>query len=417
MTTLLYILLTLLLLSIMVVIHELGHFLFAKLFKVTVLEFSVGMGPAIFTTKKKNKKEKNKAENKDLPFDISSEYKPNDDTHKKDEDSVSSEENAENSDGEEESDGGDPSQSIPEKTVFSVRAFPIGGFVSMAGEEGTSDDPNAFCNKKAWQKLIISIAGPLMNIILGIVCMLGMVLIEANMSDGIFASTTVYEFATEYSDGTPFESVSDKCEDPLKAGDKIIKVGSAYVFTGNDVNYEILNKGFEPIDLLVERNGEKILLKDVSFPTTENQGVSFGVRDFIFYGEKASFSTVMRHTFARSLSSIKMVLDSIVSLVDGRYGFESVSGPVGVSGAVGEAAKAGGTTLLYLFIIITMNLGVFNLLPLPALDGGHIIFHLIELITGKPIKKEIADTINGVGFILLMALALIITFKDILNLF
>ena len=112
-----------------------------------------------------------------------------------------------------------------------------------------------------------------------------------------------------------------------------------------------------------------------------------------------------------------MVIDSIVDMLTGRYGIDAVSGPVGVSSAVGDALKAGFYSVLYLFTLITMNLGIMNLLPLPALDGGHLIFHFYELIFRKPIKKEISGAVNVIGFMLLMALALFITVKDVLNLF
>jgi len=124
-----------------------------------------------------------------------------------------------------------------------------------------------------------------------------------------------------------------------------------------------------------------------------------------------------KHSVFRSLSTVKIITDSLADLIGGRYGADAVSGPVGMAGAVGEATKSGLTSILYLFTLITMNLGVFNLLPLPALDGGRLIFLIIEGIARKPIKREIEQTINTVGLMLLMALMLFITVKDIFNLF
>ena len=393
----LYIILTLVLLSIMVVIHELGHFLFAKLFGVKVLEFSVGMGPAIFTTK--NKKTKN-----DESFEISDKYKP--------EDTESSSDILEN--------GENTSETDSDKTAFSVRALPIGGYVSMLGEDGSSDDERAYCNKKPWQKILISFAGPAMNIILGILCMCLLVGMDA-WQGGMLASNTVAEFVTEVqnADGemVDFNSTSDKCENPLMIGDKIVKVDGVSIHTGNELVYEISHKAHEPIDLVVIRNGERITLDDVIFPTYETQGVTFGEIDFKVYGEKGSFANIFKHSFYRSFSTVKMVIDSIVDMFSGRYGIESVSGPVGVATVVEEAASAGFYSLLYLFTFITMNLGIFNLLPFPALDGGHLVFHFYELIFRKPVKKELEQTVNLIGIMVLMAFALFITCKDILNLF
>lgn len=386
MDTILYLLLTLLLLSIMVVIHELGHFLFAKLFKVTVLEFSIGMGPAIFTTKKKKNTETN----------IASSFRHGD------------EEN-------ELADVGENTSSSPEKqkTAFSIRALPIGGYVSMAGEDDASNDANAFCNKPVWQRFIITIAGAVMNVLLGILCMCLLVGIEttqyAQNGEGYLVSSTIHGFQEN--------STSDKGENPLMAGDTVIKVNGVYIHTGNELVYEIMNQGYEPIDLVVLRNGEEVILEDVTFPTEASSGTTFGNYDFVMRLEKADFGTVLKHAFFRSISTVKIITDSIGDLLGGRYGTEAVSGPIGMSGAVGEATKSGFSSILYLFILITMNLGVFNLLPLPALDGGRLIFLTIEGIARRPIKREIEQTINTVGIMLLMGLMLLITVKDVFSLF
>ncbi len=387
MNTLLYLLLTLLLLSIMVVIHELGHFLFAKLFRVTVLEFSVGMGPAIYTTKNR-KAGKQKKDGIEIADTFRSDAGESDDVPLN-KDALS--------------DGAET-----QKTVFSIRALPIGGYVSMAGEDDASTDANAFCNKPVWQRFIITIAGAVMNILLGVICMFTLVGIES-AQDGYLASNTIYGFQEN--------SISDKGESALMAGDTVIKVDGVRVRTGNELVYEIMNSGYEPIDLVVVRNGKETVLKDVVFPTESSAGATFGNYDFIMQAEKADFGTIMKHSFFRSFSTVKVIVDSLVDLIGGRYGADAVSGPVGMAGAVGEATKSGFNSILYLFTLITMNLGVFNLLPLPALDGGRLIFLVIEGIRRKPVKKEIEQTINTVGIMLLMALMLFITVKDIFNLF
>lgn len=395
--------LTILMLCVMVVIHELGHFLFAKLFGVKVHEFSIGMGPAIYTTKKK-KAEKKEKENSE-PFDLADSF------NYADRDKVAQNKPVAN----------DSSAEDDDKTAFSIRAFPIGGYVSMLGEDGSSSDPRAFCNKKPIQKIIISLAGPVMNFILGILCMCLLVGIEANINDGRVAGNTVGEFINESyeieGETYYFDSKSDECENPLMVGDKIIKVEDVRVHTGNEVVYEISHKAHNPIDITVIRNGEKIVLNDVVFPVAESEGIAFGDVDFRVYGEKLTFGGFVKHVFFRSFSTVKMVIDSIVDMLTGRYGIDAVSGPVGVSSAVGDAVSAGFHSALYLFTVITMNLGVMNLLPLPALDGGHLIFHFYELIMRKPVKKEFEQTVNVIGFMFLMALALLITVKDVLNLF
>lgn len=392
MNTILYLLLTLLLLSIMVVIHELGHFLFAKFFKVTVLEFSIGMGPAIYTTKNKKKKtEKSKGS-----IEMAGSFRQGD----------AGDELALNTDAL-------PGEPVTQKTDFSIRALPIGGYVSMAGEDEASEDVNAFCNKPVWQRFIITVAGAVMNVLLGILCMCLLVGIEttqyAQNGEGYLVSNTIYGFQEN--------STSDKCENPLMPGDTVIKVDGVYVHTGNELVYEIMNQGFEPIDIVVNRNGQEILLENVVFPTEENSGVAFGNYDFIMQLERADFLTVVKHSVFRSISTVKVITDSLGDFLGGRYGTEAVSGPVGMAGAVGEATKSGFSSILYLFILITMNLGVFNLLPLPALDGGRLIFLIIEGIARKPIKREIEQTINTIGLMALMALMLMVTVKDVFSLF
>jgi len=386
----------------MIVIHEFGHFLFAKLFKVTVLEFSIGMGPAIFTTgrkKKKKQQDKNLIGNTFYSDPNSSTIVANSDTIQTDTVSDNEKDTDQNSENQ---------QAIPEKTVFSIRAFPIGGYVSMAGEDEASVDKNAFCNKPVWQRLIITVAGAAMNILLGIICMFTLVGIESSQM-GYLASNTVDQFIEE--------ATSNQGPNALLSGDTVIKVEGVKVHTGNELVYEIMNSGYKPIDLVVIRDGKTITLEDVTFPTVSENGVAFGSYDFYVYREEASFKNILKHSFFRSFSSVKIIVDSLKDMITGRYGADAISGPVGMAGAVGTATQQGFSSLLFLFILITMNLGVFNLLPLPALDGGRIIFLLIELVFRKPVKKEIEQAVNTIGIILLLGLMLIITFKDVFTLF
>ena len=246
-----------------------------------------------------------------------------------------------------------------------------------------------------------------MNLLLGFICMSILVGMEGSIDR--LASNTIGGFREN--------SVSDKCESPLMAGDTVIKVDGVRVHTGNELIFEIMNSGYEPIDLVVIRDGEQITLENVVFPTETVSGATFGAYDFTVVREEVNFGSLTKHAFFRSFSTVKVILDSLVDLIGGRYGADAVSGPVGMAGAVGEATKSGFNSVLYLFTLITMNLGVFNLLPVPALDGGRLIFLIIEGIRRKPVKKEIEQGVNTVGIMLLMALMLFITVKDIFNLF
>ena len=339
--TFLYILLAIFIFGILILIHEAGHYLFARLFHVTVYEFAIGMGPKILShTSKKT------------------------------------------------------------GIAYSLRLLPFGGFVSMAGEDEESDDPNAFNKKPVWQRFIITAAGATVYLVAGILVM-GILVATAKA----LPSTTIHSF-DENSTSVQY----------LQAKDQIPAVAGPRVYTFNDLLYEIMRKGVEPIDITVKRDGTEITISDVVFPTITDSGVVFGNVDFIPYAEAKTPLAVLKHACVRSVSTIKMIWESLYDLVSGRYGMEAVSGPVGVTQAMTEAASTSLSSLVYLAVVISMNLGIMNLLPLPALDGGRLVFLLIEGIRRKPIPARIEGYIHFAGLAVLMLAMVLITFKDIIGL-
>lgn len=337
-----YILIAILSFGFLIFVHELGHFMFAKKFGVAITEFSMGMGPKLFSKKGK--------------------------------------------------DGVD----------YSIRLFPIGGYVAMEGEDEESDNPNAFNKKPAWQRFIIVIAGALMNIIVATIIIT--ILISTHEAYG---STTVSKFA----DGATSET------NGLCIYDEIIKINGSRVHTANELAYEIQRNGYKPVEITVLRNGEKIVLENVVFPQTVLEGVVFGVPDFSVLPEEKTFSSVVKNSFYTCKSTVKMIWESLFDLISGRYGAEHISGPIGVTGAITTAAKTSAYSLFYLIAVIAMNLGVFNLLPIPALDGASLLLLLVEMITKKKLPEKIEGTIKAIGFALLMLLAIMVSFKDIVCLF
>ncbi len=337
----LYILIAIFIFGFLIFIHELGHFLFAKKYGVAITEFSLGMGPKLFSKKGK--------------------------------------------------DGVD----------YSLRLFPIGGFVSMVGESEESDNPNSFNKKPAYQRFIITLAGAVMNLLIGV-----LVMIILTSTNERFGTTKIGEFSE---DATSSQY--------LLLEDEIIKVGNTKVHTASELSYEIMRKGYEPLTLTIIRNGDEIVINNVKFPTATSDGIVFGTMDFLVYGEDRSFSTIVKNSYYSCKSTIKMIWDSLYDLISGRYGMEQVSGPIGVTGAITNAAKTSTYSLFYLIVVISMNLGIFNLLPIPALDGGSLLLLIIEMIARRPIPQRIEYGIKALGFILLMGFALIITFKDIIFLF
>ncbi len=287
-------------------------------------------------------------------------------------------------------------------TEYSLRAFPIGGYVSMVGEDEENDSEDSFNQKPLWKRLLIIIAGPMMNILLSILIMFVLVISSKSL-----ISNVIYSFDDD--------ALSQSCG--LQAKDRIIKVENVPIHTGNELIYEIMHRGYKPLNLTVERNGDIILLDDVVFPAISESGTVFGEPDFKLYSESPTFSNLIKHSFYRSVSTIKMIWDSIIDLVVGRYGFEAVSGPVGVTETIGDAAASGFYNLVYIVVVISMNLGIFNLLPFPALDGGRLIFLIFEAIRRKPLNRDVEGMINFIGLIILFGIMIVVTFKDIITLF
>lgn len=348
--TALYWLLALLIFGFLIFIHEMGHYTTARLCGVKIYEFSIGMGPKILSR---------------------------------------------------------TSQKTGIK--YSLGIFPFGGYVSMAGEDEESDDPNALTKKPAWQRFIITLAGATMNLLLGMILVFSLV-----VSSSALGSTRIAVFADDsYYEKHEF---TDRSSSVLQVGDEILAVNGNRVHTANDMQYEIQHEGGTEIPVTVLRDGVKMTLS-VRFPAVTTQGVTLGVPDFLVEAEEKTVGNVLRHTYYQSASTVKMIWDSLVDMVSGKYGFEAVSGPVGVADAITDAAATDLTQLIYLVAVITINLGVVNLLPLPALDGGRLVFILIEMIFRRPVPPKYEGIVHFVGIVLLMILMVIVLFKDIFTIF
>ena len=202
----------------------------------------------------------------------------------------------------------------------------------------------------------------------------------------------------------------------LKVGDESLEVNGKKVRILDELSYEIMRKGNEPIDLLILRDGEEILLQNVVFPTESAEGQTLGLMDFKVNRMEKSFGKVMSYSWRKATLIVRMVWESIYDLITGRFSFGAVSGPIGISSAIGNAAKAGFTSLLYITVLISINLGVMNLLPIPALDGGRLVTQVIEMITRKKLPAKVEGIINGVGLMLLLGLSVVIMIKDAIQL-
>lgn len=444
-TTIALILIGVLLFELIIFIHEFGHFITAKKSGIKVNEFSLGMGPKIFSFGKG-------------------------------------------------------------ETKYSLRIFPIGGFCAMEGEDEESPEPRAFNNAKVWKRMIVVIAGAVMNIILGFVLMFVVV-----VQQDAYSSTEVQSFpATSFSsctglqsgdvikeingygistsmdfnypistaelktvDGSTLEIYKEDCGNNLYnmavslvqdknnklSDEQVSKVNELLSKSTNEIvkakskedAYSVYDNYYKKIndacgikdykvekiveketrkrytaDILVERNGEEKLLKNVQFftyTTKDNSDPQVSI-DFYVKPIEKTFASVISQTFKQTISTCKMIYASLGGLLTGKFGLKDMSGPIGIASAVTTVASeslssgfmSAVNSIIYVMMIITVNLGLFNMLPFPALDGGRFVFLIIEAIRGKSVPRKVEAIVNGIGMGLLILLMILITANDIFKL-
>ena len=330
-----------LLFLILIVIHEFGHFIAAKLLGVKVNEFAVGFGPRLFGFKGK-------------------------------------------------------------ETKYSFNLVPLGGYCAMEGEDENSTDSRAFCNKAPWRRFLIVVMGATFNLILGLI-IVAIILAPQKA----FASTTIAEFDEN--------AVSQ--QSGLMVDDKIVEIEGRKIFGIYDMNYAFTNVEDGTLDIKVVRDGKKVELKAVKFETEEADGITYLKWNFKVYGIKKTVGNYIEQTFSTTVSYCMIVWRSLFDLLTGKYGISAISGPVGVTVAIADAAKQSLMNILPIMALITVNLGIFNLLPVPALDGGRLVFILFEIIFRKKVPEKYENVIHTVGFMVLIAFMVLVALKDIIGLF
>lgn len=334
-------------LGVIILIHEFGHFIFAKKAGIYVYEFSIGMGPRIFKWTRKN-----------------------------------------------------------DETEYSIRLIPIGGFVQMAGEE-IEDDPDVpkdkkFSVKTFGQKFMTVIAGIMNNFLLAIF----LYFIIALFTGAPQNKAIVGEINKDYPAYTS----------GLQTGDRILKVEGKDASTYDTLALQLQVNNGEDITLEVERGGKtteiKLSPKLVKEDGKEIYRYGFAITDEFETGLFAS----IKYAFSKTFSLVHQMILIIAYLITGNLGINSLSGPVGIFGIVGTAANAGIWSVLNLVALLSVNVGFINLLPIPAFDGGRLLFIIIEKITGKSVDPKFENTVHAIGLFLLMALMLLITYNDIIRL-
>ncbi len=351
--------------SAVIAIHEFGHFTVAKLCGIQVNEFSIGMGPALW-------------------------------------------------------------KKIYKGTQYSLRALPVGGYVALEGEESPeSQQAEAACDEReaeeenpvppeqrtgiplneapVWQRVLVMVAGAFMNFVLGFVVLV--ILVAAQ--EGAITSKTIYSIENDALCG----------QTGLQAGDEIVAVNGRRCFVANDILYELVRTEAYRADFTVKRDGQKVELPDVQFDTWQDKdGQTHMTLGFTVYGIKKTPLNVLKEAWNSTLYYGRIVFTSLADLVRGRESINNLSGPVGIVTAIGQAASYGWQDLLELLALITINLGVFNLLPFPALDGGKVVFLIIEGVTGHAVPEKLQGTLTIAAFALLFGLMLFATYNDIIRL-
>ena len=356
-----------------IAIHEFGHFSAAKLSGIQVNEYSIGMGPALF-------------------------------------------------------------KKIVGSTQYTLRLLPIGGYVAMEGEG--SPESNAaqrerdaaggeaeeeddleswnpipperrtgipFPEAAIWKRAIVMAAGPLMNFVLGFAVLLGLIALR---SDPI-ASRVIYSIA----DGALCGQTG------LQAGDEIVAVNGRRCFIANDILYELVRTQNTQADFTVRRDGKLVQLPGVRFDsyTDENGNARMNI-GFTVYALEKTPANVLKETVNSELYYGRIIFTSLVDLLRGRESINNLSGPVGIVSAISQAASYGITDVLELLVLITVNLGVLNLLPVPALDGGRLVFLAVEAVIRRPVSERVQESLTLATFILLFGLIIFATYNDVLRL-
>ena len=284
------------------------------------------------------------------------------------------------------------------ETSYSLRALPIGGYVAMEGEEENSHDPRSFNNATILKRMAVVIAGAFMNFILA-----------------FFAFTIIFSIIG-YGSNEIDKVIKDSPAEisGLKSGDIIIEIDKVKTKDIYEINSLISNNEGEEINLKINRDGKNLEFNLKPKYSDENKMYLIGITSKLKHSFFKSFQLGAKRTLDISL----MILKSLKMIVDGTFKMEYLSGPVGVVQMIGSESSKGFLNFLQILALISANLGVFNLLPIPALDGGKFLFLLIEAVRGNPINPKIEQRLTIIGMSILLSLMIYVTiFNDIGRLF
>lgn len=287
------------------------------------------------------------------------------------------------------------------ETEFSLRALPIGGACVMEGEDEEQDTPGSFNHAGIFWRMLIVAAGALMNFVIGFVIVLLIVMPTKQM-----ATTTIDSLAPGFAG-----------EGMLLPGDQILKVDGYHILLNSDFVTALSRGKDTEYDIEVRRNGEKVKLTGVPVVLRQFEGEDRARYGVNFALRETNLADNLQTAFYMSVNFARLVWMSLGDLVTGKVGVDQLSGPLGVTAVMSEAAHTSMPSFWMLLAFISINLGVMNLLPLPALDGGRLLFLVIELISRRKVPAKYEGFVHAAGLALLMLLMLYVTFQDVVRLF
>ena len=337
-------------LGIIILVHEFGHFIWAKTFKVHIYEFSIGMGPIIFTHKGKD------------------------------------------------------------KIDYNIRAIPIGGFVSMAGEvyeDNDKIDKKSFmCNKPWWQRLIILVAGVVNNFIMALLL--------------LFLSALIWGATISLPEVKDVLADSPMANAGIVAGDKITAINGRKVSNWDTAQILLImeSKDNEYTFAIEHTNGKTediTVIPEISEDENGLETKTFGV--YITTEEVDGFLPSLKYAFVKFGSIVHSMALTIEGLFTGKISLQALSGPVGMYEVVDQSIGYGISYMLYLVAFLSINVGFINILPFPAFDGGRVLFLIIEKIKGSPVNSKVENICHMIGFVLLIILMIYITIQDVFRFF
>ena len=288
-----------------------------------------------------------------------------------------------------------------------------GATATENGATVTESDSGSFAEKPVWRRILIVVAGATMNLVLGFLvlfCTFAFCQTKAANGKAYFNSTSIAELPED----------SSAYKTGLRVGDTVLRVNGKRIATDMDLSMLMQSDEDGVLSMVVRRDGEKVTLPAVKFrlATDEESGTRYLIYDFKVQAIERNAWTTLKQAGKMEYSMAVMVWRSLGDLLSGRYGLNDLSGPVGTVDYIGDAVSQAVTldglrTLLTLIALITINVGVFNLLPLPALDGGRLLFLIIEGVTRKKIPAKYEGIVHFIGLLLLFALMIVVTFSDI----